>query len=88
MLRYLTYKFTDTETLYTQITQNILDPYGKIYTPEVKSQMMGLHGTEVAKALIEIYELPITPEEYIKLALEQMSIVMPNAQLIPGNKIH
>lgn len=46
---------------------------------------MGLHGTEVAKFIVEYYELPYSPEEYIQLAIEQMKIVMPNAKLLPGN---
>lgn len=52
----------------------------------MKSQIMGMHNTEVAKKLIETYELPITQEEYFEKQLEQMLKLMPNAKLMPGNQ--
>lgn len=76
---------SDTESLYTVATQNILDPYGKTYTWEVKESLMGMQNYEVACRIVEAYELPITPEEYLELALEQYNILFPNAQLMPGN---
>lgn len=82
-----TCKFPDTEILYTQVTQSVIEPFGKVYTPDIKSQMMGLHGTEVAQSLVEIYNLPITPEEYIERALIVMKTIMPDAKLMAG-KIH
>lgn len=77
--------YIDTERLYSVATQNILDPYGKTYTWEVKASVMGMQGHEVAQQLVTIYELPMTPEEYLVLAKEQYDTLMPTAELMPGN---
>lgn len=71
--------------LYTQATRNIVEPYGKLYTADVKRQIMGLTGVEVAEKIVELLDLPITPEEYIEKTIEQYKAVMPNANLMPGN---
>ncbi|CAH1186435.1 unnamed protein product [Phyllotreta striolata] len=74
----------DTETLYTKATQNILTEFGKTYSWAVKAQLMGLHSMESAKKLVEIYNLPITPEEYYSLAQKQYLELMPSCDLMPG----
>lgn len=48
---------------------------------------MGLHGTEVAKFIVETYELPMTPEEYIEKAIVQIKLLMSSAKLLPGKKV-
>ncbi|XP_065357458.1 probable pseudouridine-5'-phosphatase isoform X1 [Calliphora vicina] len=74
----------DTETLYTKATQQILDKYGKTYTWEVKMTFMGLRHMEMCQRIVEIYELPLTAEEYSKLQREVNSKIMKNAPLLPG----
>lgn len=61
----------DTERLYTVATQNILDGYGKTYTWEVKASVMGMQSHEMAQTLVTVYELPMTPDEYLDRAKEQ-----------------
>lgn len=46
---------------------------------------MGLTGAEAAEKIVELLDLPITPEEYIKLAQDEYALIMPEAQLMPGN---
>ncbi|XP_037809414.1 probable pseudouridine-5'-phosphatase isoform X1 [Lucilia sericata] len=74
----------DTEALYTKATQQILDKYGKTYTWEVKITLMGLRHMEMCQRIVEIYNLPLTPEEYSKLQREVNSQIMKNAELLPG----
>lgn len=76
----------DTETLYTVVTQNILDKVspGKIYTWEVKIGLMGLQKEEVSKRIVELYDLPLTWEEYADMAQEQIETLMKNCRLMPG----
>ncbi|TMW40118.1 hypothetical protein DOY81_014802 [Sarcophaga bullata] len=76
----------DTESLYTKATQDILDQFGKKYTWEVKITLMGLRHIEMCKRIVEIYELPLTPEEYSKLQREKNSKIMLNAQLMPDTE--
>lgn len=75
----------DTEHLYTKATQNIVGKFGKIYDWSIKSQIMGLTGAEAAVKIVELLNLPMTPEEYFKLAHEEYAIVMKETQLMPGN---
>lgn len=79
------YESKDTEVLYTQATQKILDPYGKTYTWDVKVTLMGLQREDVSKKIVEIYDLPITWEEYADLVLEQIQLLMLNCNVCPGN---
>lgn len=76
----------DTETLYTVVTQEILDVVspGKIYTWEVKVGLMGLQKEDVSKRIVELYDLPITWEEYADMAQERIEIVMRDCSLMPG----
>uniref|UniRef100_A0A336MLB5 CSON002811 protein n=1 Tax=Culicoides sonorensis TaxID=179676 RepID=A0A336MLB5_CULSO len=76
----------DTETLYSQATQNILNETGvdKTYTWDVKQTLMGLQREEVSKRIVEIYDIPLTWEEYMNRQQEQIEILMQNAQLLPG----
>lgn len=45
---------------------------------------MGYHSMEVAKKIVEIYELPMTPEEYADLTHKLLREIMINAELLPG----
>ncbi|XP_058824759.1 probable pseudouridine-5'-phosphatase isoform X2 [Topomyia yanbarensis] len=74
----------DTEKLYTEVTQSIADPYGKIYTWEIKQAVMGLQREPAAIAIIEALELPMTPEEYIEVSTVKINELMPHCELMPG----
>uniref|UniRef100_A0A2M3Z4S4 pseudouridine 5'-phosphatase n=1 Tax=Anopheles braziliensis TaxID=58242 RepID=A0A2M3Z4S4_9DIPT len=74
----------DTEILYTQVTQAIAEPYGKTYTWEIKQSIMGLQRDEAAEAIVAALELPLTPEEYVKISTERINSVMEQCQLMPG----
>ncbi|KAJ3099464.1 Pseudouridine-5'-phosphatase [Phlyctochytrium planicorne] len=74
----------NTEHIFTEATQSILDRYGVELTWEIKSKMMGRREWESAKVLVEMTGIPLTPEEYIaeKNALHEK--MMPNCQTLPG----
>ncbi|KAG2221039.1 hypothetical protein INT45_009288 [Circinella minor] len=57
----------DTERVYTEVTQEILDKYagGVKFTWDVKSKLMGRTGIESATMVVEHYKLPMTVQEYI-----------------------
>uniref|UniRef100_A0A7G3B2L9 pseudouridine 5'-phosphatase n=1 Tax=Lutzomyia longipalpis TaxID=7200 RepID=A0A7G3B2L9_LUTLO len=76
----------DTETLYTKVTQAILDEYGggQTYTWDVKVSMMGLQREEVAERLIELYNLPLTPQQYINLTQDHIHHLMADCKQMPG----
>lgn len=81
---------TDTERIYTQVTQNILDEYGngQRYTYEVKSALMGFQSAAVAERIVEVYNLPVTPNEYTALTRTKEHLdLMGAANVLPGNAI-
>lgn len=76
----------DTETLYTVVTQQILDVVspGKVFTWEVKVGLMGLQKEDVSKKIVELYDLPVSWEEYADMAMERIEIVMQNCSIMSG----
>ncbi|KAG0199715.1 glutathione synthase [Mortierella sp. GBA30] len=55
----------NTETLYTEITAEILGRYGKTYDFELKAKLMGLREKESAEILVRESGADMTPEEYL-----------------------
>lgn len=74
----------DTEKLYTQATQTVLDKYGKTYTWDVKLTLMGLQNREVSRKIVDAYDLPMTWAEYSALQKQAAETIMINAELMPG----
>lgn len=69
------------------MTQEILDPYGKTFDWSVKSKMMGRGSLEAAKVLVEELQLPLTPEEVVKISQDKLLEQFPSALLMPGENI-
>ena len=59
----------DTEKLYTEATQRVVDEFGKTFDWSLKSQMMGRHELEAAQLLVDTLGLPISAAEYLKRQL-------------------
>ena len=74
----------DTEPVYTDATQLVLDQYGVTYTLELKQQTMGGDSTESAQTVINHFELPLTPEVYLKERETHLLRMFPEATEIPG----
>lgn len=74
----------DTEPLYTKAIQNVVGKYGKTFTWEIKTQMMGSTRFDGANMLIDKLELPITWEEYDRLVHEEYNIVLRDTEIFPG----
>ncbi|XP_030382908.1 probable pseudouridine-5'-phosphatase isoform X2 [Scaptodrosophila lebanonensis] len=74
----------DTERLYSEAMQKILDPYGKTFTFDVKEQIMGLQTRQVAEFMIKTYDLPFTWEQYSEKQRDNAKALMMDAQMMPG----
>jgi len=75
----------DTETLYTMATQEVVNQYGKTYTWEIKSKLMGLMGREAAAAIVEALGLPMQPEEYMSASQKILArMFSSNIDMLPG----
>jgi pseudouridine-5'-monophosphatase len=74
----------DTETIYTEVTQEIVARFGKIFDWSVKSRMIGRAELDSARHLVKTLELPITPEQYLAERAIIFNKKMPHCRPMPG----
>lgn len=74
----------DTETLYAEAYQKVLDAFGKVYTFEMQARILGCGPVECANAVIKEYSLPISAEEWIQRLEVAQREVFPKAEWMPG----
>ena len=55
----------DTEIIYTEVTQQIVSRFGKIYDWSIKSNMIGRPAADSAKYLVTTLDLPISADQYL-----------------------
>ena len=74
----------DTEVFYTEVTQQIVGRYGKIFDWSVKSKMIGRPAMDSARILVQALDLPITPEQYLEERERLLIERFPHTQAKPG----
>ncbi len=74
----------DTEIFYTEVTQEIVGRYGKVFDWSVKSAMIGRPAIESARHLVAALELPLRPEEYLEEREKLLEQRFPRAEARPG----
>lgn len=77
----------NTEDIYTIVISDVLSRYGKgPLTWDVKINLQGLTGDAAAVKIIETYDLPISPQEWININIETQKDFWPTCQFLPGAK--
>ncbi|KAH9470712.1 hypothetical protein MJO28_003458 [Puccinia striiformis f. sp. tritici] len=74
----------DSERLYTQVTNEILAPYNKQLTWEIKAMLMGRPSEESAKILIERTGIPLSPNELLSMFATRQRTLFATVQPMPG----
>ncbi len=76
----------DTEGIYTEVTQQIVGEYGKVFDWSVKRKIIGRRAIQAAEIIVESLDLPITPQDYLdsrkNVLLEKFRDTVP----LPGAK--
>ena len=74
----------DTEPLYTDATQKVLDPYGATYTMALKQQCIGGDSHKSAEIVINAFNLPLTTDEFLAARENFLIELFPHAPEMPG----
>ncbi|GAA5993062.1 hypothetical protein JCM10908_003086 [Rhodotorula pacifica] len=74
----------DSERLYTVASNELLAPYGKELTWELKSQLMGRPAHDSAARLIEATGIPMTVDELLTTMDQKLDALFRTVQPLPG----
>ena len=76
----------DTERIYTEVTQDIVGEYGKVFDLSIKKNIIGRPSSDAAKIIVESLDLPITPQDYLDSRKDVLIEKLKNALPMPGAK--
>ena len=76
----------DTERIYTEVTQDIVGEYGKVFDFSIKKTILGRPSSDAAKIIVDSLDLPITPQDYLDSRKDVLIEKFKNSHPMPGAK--
>ena len=74
----------NTQTMYSKVAQGLLAKHGKVPDVEFKMKVIGRAAPEAAKMIVEHYQLPYTPSDYLAMVESELEAMFPTCDLMPG----
>lgn len=74
----------DTEPIYTDVTQAVLNDFNKRFEWSLKAKMIGRNNIEAATILIEELKIPITPQAFLDRQEIYFNKMFPRCEPMPG----
>jgi len=76
----------DTEGIYTEVTQQIVGEYGKVFDWSVKEKIIGRRSIQAAEIIVESLDLPISPQDYLDSRKDVLLEKFKDTKALPGAK--
>ena len=76
----------DTEGIYTEVTQQIVGEYGKVFDWSVKEKIIGRRSIQAAEIIVESLDLPISPQDYLDSRKDVLQEKFKDTEALPGAK--
>ena len=76
----------DTEGIYTEVTQQIVGEYGKVFDWSLKEDIIGRRAIQAAEIIVDSLDLPITPQDYLDARKDVLLEKFQNTPAMPGAK--
>ena len=76
----------DTEGIYTEVTQEIVSEYGKVFDWSIKEKIIGRRSIQAAQIIVESLDLPITPQVYLEARKDVLLERFRDTKALPGAK--
>ncbi len=74
----------DTELIHAQVNWEVTNRYGKVFDKHIKCQITGRKSLDSATAIVELLDLPVTPEDYLQQRNSLTYQRFPDAKPMPG----
>ena len=77
----------NTQNMYSKVSQTLLAKHGKVSDQEFRMKVIGRAAPEAAKMIVEFYQLPYEPDEYLAMVEKELESLFPTCDFLPGARM-